>query len=234
MTRSFGISPLTGVALALLAAQATAEPLENDAWPQWRGPTRDAQIAKRDWPADLSEQHLSMTWSAPQGPSYSGPIVAGDRVFVTETKDKKSEVVRALNRSTGEQLWETQWEGSMSVPFFAAANGSWIRATPAYDGQRLYVAGMKDLLVCLDAASGEVLWKVDFVAATGSEPPSFGFVSSPLVIGDHVYVQAGGGLAKLNKLTGKVLWQASSDGGGMYGSAASPPLCLPRSPAWSN
>ena len=143
---------------------------------------------------------------------------------MTETRDKKYELVRALNRTTGEQAWETQWEGSMQVPFFAASNGSWIRATPAFDGDRLYVAGMKDVLVCLDASSGKIMWKVDFVADTGSPLPQFGFASSPLLHGDHVYVQAGASFTKLDKLTGKIVWQTLNDGGGMNGSAFSSPV----------
>ncbi|MFC1758699.1 PQQ-binding-like beta-propeller repeat protein [Planctomycetota bacterium] len=202
----------------------SAETLEGSLWPQWRGPQRDGKISTSTWPADLSEQHLSMTWSLPQGPSYSGPIVAEDRIFVTETKDRKYEVVRALDRSTGSQLWEAQWAGTMQVPFFAAANGSWIRSTPAYDGERLYVAGMNDVVVCLNARSGEVIWKLDFVAATGSARPKFGFVSSPLVIGDHLFVQAGASFAKLDKFTGTIVWQTLKDVGGMNGSAFSSPM----------
>lgn len=193
-------------------------------WPQWRGPSRDSQILQSPWPGDLTADHLSESWSVPQGPSYSGPIVVGDRVFVTETKDKKHEFVRALNRSTGEQIWETHWEGAVSVPFFAASNGSWIRSTPTFDDGRLYVAGMRDVLVCLDAQTGKTLWKVDFPAVTDSAVPSFGFVSSPLVHGDHVYVQAGAGFAKLDKLTGKIIWQTLKDDGGMLGSAFSSPI----------
>jgi outer membrane protein assembly factor BamB len=111
----------------------------------------------------------------------------------------------------------------MSVPFFAASNGSWIRSTPCVDGDRVYVAGMRDLLVCLDVASGREHWRVDFVKALESPLPAFGFVSSPLVIGDHVYVQAGSGFAKLDKLTGEIVWRVLDDGGGMSGSAFSSP-----------
>lgn len=194
-------------------------------WPQWRGTQRNGTVSTSTaWPSSVDEKHFVENWSVPLGPSYSGPIVAEDRVFVTETKDSKYEVVRALERTTGKQIWETQWEVSMTVPFFAAANGSWIRATPAYYGERLFVAGMRDVLVCLDASSGEVLWKRDFVADTGSKLQQFGFASSPLVVEDHIYVQAGGGFAKLDKLTGKTVWTTLADGGGMYGSAFSSPI----------
>jgi outer membrane protein assembly factor BamB len=211
--------------LGSTAASLFGESPTGATWPQWRGPQRDGRVSvTATWPSSLDENHLVEVWSVPQGPSYSGPIVAADRVFVTETKDKQYEVVRALDRETGEELWQVQWEGAMQVPFFAAANGSWIRATPSYDGERLYVAGMRDVLVCIDAEDGNIIWKHDFVAETGSKLPQFGFVSSPLLVGDHIFVQAGGGVAKLNKLTGETVWTTLEDGGGMYGSAFSSPV----------
>ena len=145
-------------------------------------------------------------------------------MFITETRDKKYEVVRALDRTTGKQIWTSEWEGAMSVPFFARANGSWIRATPAFDGKRLYVAGIRDVLVCLDAATGKQIWKLDFVKSFRTSLPSFGCVSSPLLDGDAVYVQAAGGLVRLNKNSGKVIWRGLVDGGGMFGSAFSSPV----------
>ncbi len=52
----------------------------------------------------------------------------------------------------------------MTVPFFARENGDWIRSTPALDGDRLYVAGMKDVLVCINIRDGREIWRKDFVA----------------------------------------------------------------------
>ena len=144
-------------------------------------------------------------------------------MIVTETRDKKTEHVRALDRATGRERWQASWEGSMKVPFFAASNGSWIRSTPCVEGDRVYVAGMRDVLVCLDVATGREIWRVDFVKDMESPLPAFGFVSSPLVIGDHVFVQAGAGFVKLEKATGRVVWRVLDDGGGMMGSAFSSP-----------
>ena len=92
-------------AFVLIAADAPA----TETWTQWRGPSRDGQVAGATWPAKLSEDTLKPTWTLPLGPSYSGPIVSADRVFVTETRDKSTEVVRALDRLTespdGVRLW---------------------------------------------------------------------------------------------------------------------------------
>lgn len=190
-------------------------------WPQWRGPNRDSMVQDAAWPDKLS--NLEKSWRMPLDKGYSGPIVSKDRVWVAETRQAKDEVVRCLDRATGKQRWETSWPGSMTVPFFARANGSWIRSTPAYDGESLYVAGMRDVLVCLDAATGKERWRVDFMERFKSPLPAFGFVSSPLVEGDAVYVQAGASLVKLNKKTGETLWRTLKDEGGMYGSAFSSP-----------
>ena len=176
-------------------------------WTQWRGPQRDGMVENETLSSASSLEGLEKQWHVDLGPSYSGPIVVGDKVFVTETKDKKSEVVRALNRATGEELWEAEWQGAMKVPFFAKANGDWIRATPVYDDGHLYVLGMTDVLVCLDTEDGSEVWKIDFKEDTG-KPPSFGAVCSPLVHGDYLYIEAGNGLQKINKLNGDIEWTA--------------------------
>jgi outer membrane protein assembly factor BamB len=198
--------------------------IQPETWPQWRGPTRDGVFQGPEWPASLGEKRLKQTWRKELSPGYSSPIVAEDRVFTVETKDQKHEIVRAFDQATGEQIWEAQWEGAMSVPFFAKANGSWARCTPAYSDGKLYVGGMRDVLVCLDAATGRRLWLVDFAERNKTPVPSFGFVSSPLVHGDSVYVQAGAAFVRLDKATGKTIWRSLSDGGGMNGSAFSSPV----------
>jgi outer membrane protein assembly factor BamB len=202
----------------MTSVAAAAEPT----WPQWRGPTRDGQVTGPAWPDDL--KGLTPRWRVEFGPSYSGPIVAGDRVFTTETKDKSEEVVTALDRATGKVIWQARWPGALDVPFFARANGSWIRSTPAFDGESLFVAGIRDVLVCLDANDGKERWRVDFVGKYGTPLPAFGFVCSPLVDGDAVFVQAGASVFRLDKRTGAEAWRSLGDAGGMNGSAFSSPV----------
>ena len=206
------------LAFPLLAAATRAFGAE---WPQWRGPTRDGEVTGTPWPVRLDG--MEELWRVPLQPSYSGPIVAGGKVFVTETRNKKSEATTAYSLD-GTQQWSFEWNGAMNVPFFARANGSWIRSTPALSGNRLLVGGMRDVMVCLDTESGAELWRNDFVATEGSPLPSFGFVCSPLIDDDSAYVQAGGGFLKLDMATGKVIWRSLRDGGGMYGSAFSSPV----------
>lgn len=193
-------------------------------WPQWRGPTRDGLVAGSSWPRSISEENLQREWRVELPPSYSGPIVSESAVFVTGTADMKNEVVVALDRKSGKQLWRAEWPGAMLVPFFAWSNGSWIRSTPCFDGESLFVAGMRDVLVSLGAKTGKEQWRMDFVKELSSPLPAFGFVSSPLLDGDSLYVQAGASFLKLDKKTGKIIWRALKDEGGMMGSAFSSPV----------
>jgi len=215
------------VAVVLFFAAAVAPLNAEDrpaTWPQWRGPTRDGQVAGAAWPTTLQGEALKQLWRVELDPGYSGPVVAADRVFVTETKDKTVEVVRALDRSTGKEVWQAQWKAGYTPPAYARAHGEWIRSTPALDGDSLYVAGMRDVLICLDTQTGKERWRVDFAEHFKTTRAVFGLVCSPLVDAEAVYVQAAGAAIKLDKKTGKVLWHSFPDEGGPNGSAVSSPV----------
>lgn len=216
-----------------LAQDASVQPAKAEAkvpaaypgeWNQWRGPDRSGHVRSGKWPARLTNDNFQRMWRVEMGPSYSGPVGGKDVVFTTATENEKTETVTAVNRHTGEVLWKVEWEGSMKVPFFAARNGSWIRSTPAFDGESVYVAGMLDVLVSLDAKTGKENWRVDFPKRFQSGKEAFGFVCSPLVVGDSLFVQTGAGLVKLDKATGETVWLSMKDKGGMFGGAFSSPV----------
>lgn len=214
------------VLLAFVALGTIGTPVHADqpAWGQWRGPQRDGQSVGGNWPEKL-EDRLQLVWEVELGPSYSGPVTSGGLVFTTETVDKQFEQVTAYNLESGQQAWTTKWEGAMSVPFFAAANGDWIRATPACDESHLVVAGMRDVVVCLDTKTGKEKWRVDFAKQFGDPLQAFGCVCSPLIDDDAVYIQVGGGTTKLSLADGKMIWQTQRGGPSMMtGGAFSSPV----------
>ena len=196
-------------AILLLGFALTSFADERPTWPQWRGPNRDGSSPGSAFPDKLSS--LKQVWRVELGPSYSGPIVLADRVIVTETVDEKTEVVRALDRETGKELWKASWPGVMKVIELASSRGNWIRATPASDGERVYVGGMRDVLVCLNARDGTERWRVDFAKEFNTPLPMFGMVSSPQVDGDAVCTLAAGGVVRVDARTGKVIWRTLTD-----------------------
>jgi outer membrane protein assembly factor BamB len=178
-------------------------------WPQWRGPTRDSVTVGPAFSDKLTS--LKQTWRVELGPSYSGPVVLADRVIVTESPDDKTEVARAFDRDSGKEVWTAKWSGGQAVNELAKERGTWMRATPASDGRSVFVPGMRDTLVCLDAKSGTERWRVDFVKEYGTPLPMFGMVSSPQVDGEAVFTLAAGGVVRINASTGKVEWRTLTD-----------------------
>ena len=81
--------PMKTKLVTLLCLLSAASCLRANDWPQWRGPQRDGQVTGSAWPDRLGSNQLQQIWRVELGPSYSGPVVVGDRVFTTETKDKK-------------------------------------------------------------------------------------------------------------------------------------------------
>ncbi len=197
--------------MGILAASVSVDALLADGygatWPQWRGPHRDGTVSGDAWPDSLQGPHLVRLWRIELPPSYSGPVVSADKVFVTYTRNEKFEGVRALDRQNGKEVWRAEWEGAMQVASIGASMGSWIRATPAYDVAGLFVAGMRDVLVCLDPNTGVERWRADFHARYGTPLPELGLICSPLVVGDGVYVQAADSFVRVDKKTGHSVWR---------------------------
>jgi outer membrane protein assembly factor BamB len=217
------------VVLAILLAPGGDGPSADgngETWPQWRGPQRDGCVNGAEWPNSLQGNHLVERWRLELPPSYSGPVVSRDKVFVTYTRDAKYEGVRAVDRESGAVTWTTEWEGAMQVAAVAAGMGSWIRSTPASDGDALFVGGMRDVLVCLDMKSGTQRWRADFSDRYGTPLPEIGFNCSPLVVEDSVYVQAADSFVAVDKATGKSRWRCLERQDKGQGSYSSPSFSI--------
>jgi outer membrane protein assembly factor BamB len=70
-------------------------------------------------------------------------------------------------------------------------------------------------LHCLDAANGKVQWTIDAVSQYQSRIPIWGMASNPILVGDHLIVQAGGSdgacMVAFHKESGKEVWTALKD-----------------------
>ncbi|OHB60020.1 MAG: hypothetical protein A2167_03840 [Planctomycetes bacterium RBG_13_46_10] len=90
-------------------------------------------------------------------------------------------------------------------------------SSPALEGRRLYAFGRQDaneVISCLDAVSGEILWRDTYPAqfvVTGASARHPGPRSSPVASDGKVCVLGVGGiLSCLDAATGKVLWRKQS------------------------
>jgi outer membrane protein assembly factor BamB len=157
---------------------------------------------------------VKVKWRAPVRAGYSGPSVAGGKVFLIDharaTGTGVSERALCLDETTGKVLWTREWNADYRGLDYA--NGP--RATPTVDGDRVYVLGAMGSLRCLRTRDGSELWSSDFVHDFAAAVPGWGMSSAPVVAGRNlIAVVAGRGNAKVvafDKLTGREIWRSLS------------------------
>ncbi len=193
------------------AAPATAALTTGADWPGFRGPDRNAAIRGMHLATDWSRSPPVELWRRPVGPGTSSFAVGGGLLYTQEQRGE-DEVVAAYEVRTGEPVWLHRDAARYYDPYVGAGP----RATPALGDGRVYALGATGILNALDARSGAVVWSHDLGPDAGAKPPIWGYVGSPLVVGDLViaYTEA---LVAYDGATGVARWTAP-DVGGSYGS----------------
>ncbi|MCS7046969.1 MAG: PQQ-binding-like beta-propeller repeat protein [Gemmataceae bacterium] len=186
-------------------------------WPQFRGPRGLGVASDKNLPTTWSDNdHLLWKTELP-GPGASSPIVVGAKIFVTcysgygvkaddpgDIKNLKRHLL-CLDRN-GKILWnrtvaadvpDHEYSGYQVLHGYASS-------TPASDGKRIFcffgVAGV----VAFDL-DGKQLWR----QSVGHNTHSWGSAASPIVVGEHVIVNASvesGALVALRTTDGRVAW----------------------------
>jgi outer membrane protein assembly factor BamB len=130
--------------------------------------------------------------------------VAGTRVFVQGARMGKSFVI-AYDRATGKEVWSKALGATEGND-----QGPGPRGTPTVDGDHVYVLSEAGDLYGLKTDGTEV-WHRNILREFGGQQLRWLISESPLVDGPHLIVSPGGrgaGMVKLDKLTGKTVWQA--------------------------
>jgi outer membrane protein assembly factor BamB len=169
-------------------------------WPQWRGPNRDNHVtgftAPKSWPKTLTQK-----WKVTVGQGDSSPVLVGDKIFVFG-RTGGDEVVQCLDAATGNEIWKkgfaSQAPGKPDGGLHAGP-----RSTPAVADGKVCAFGVNGLLVCLDAAKGDVLWKHE----TGGVP-QYHTSSSPLIADGKCIVYASN-LTAYDLASGESKWKWS-------------------------
>ena len=191
---------------------------DGNSWPRWRGPSgqgvADATLRLPEtWPIATTP-----IWTASLGTGWSSPVVAEGRVFVTDRVDR-TERILAFDAKTGRELWTHTDPVDFDPHAVGARHGNGPKSTPVLSDGRIYTLGIAGRLQCLDAASGNPVWEVNFpdrfgthqklprgrayvngtdsvIVPVGKEEgapvPLFGYTGSLLVAGNLVISSVGG------------------------------------------
>jgi alcohol dehydrogenase (cytochrome c) len=148
--------------------------------------------------ANVADLRLAWTWSLPNGPHETSPLVHEGVIFVAGFGDK----VQAIDAASGDLLWEY----SRRLP--SGVSASWKRNFSIY-GSRLYVPTSDTHIVALDVKTGAVIW--DKVVADSTK--GFGMTGGPLVAKGKVMVGTNGSapggnvIVALDADTGAEAWR---------------------------
>ena len=218
--------------LGLLTVSLLAASVAADDWPQWLGPKRDSVWRETGILEKFPEGGPTIKWRVPVSGGYSGPAVAGGRVFVTDYVVEKGKVANPMAR--------VKLEGKERVLCFSATDGKLLwkheygcpynlsypvgpRATPTVAGGKVYTLGAEGNLFCLDAEKGTVVWSKELKKEYKTETPLWGFSCNPLVDGQRLICLVGGDgsvAVAFDKDTGKELWRSLSNKEPGYGTPA--------------
>jgi outer membrane protein assembly factor BamB len=191
-------------------AITTAPDALADDWPQWRGPDRDGVWKETGVVETFATPELKPLWTASIGAGYSGPTVAGDRVFITDRvrEPEEQERVRCFDRLTGKEAWTHAYPCVYRDLDYALGPRA---AVTVADG-RAFAFGAMGHAHCLNVTDGKVLWQHDLATELKAIMNIWGVTAAPLVVGDLVIFQIGGQpdacLIALDVKTGKERWRA--------------------------
>lgn len=201
----------------------SAAVLRADDWPQWMGPERDGVWHETGIIKTIPASGLKVKWRKPSAGGYSGPAVAGGKVYHTDYVRESGEVanspggrnvlngkerVRCFDAQTGDEIWTYAYDCRYELSYACGP-----RATPTVSGGKVYVLGAEGHLNCLKADTGDVVWQKSLKDEYKVGTPQWGFSGHPLVDGQKLICLVGGEgsvAVAFDKDTGKELWRAVS------------------------
>jgi outer membrane protein assembly factor BamB len=191
------------------SGDGASESLGKILWPRFRGANGDSVVGNVVLDSAWKESPPRELWRVPIGPGWSSFVMAGNRLFTQEQRDDH-EVTLCLDARSGAELWAHATQGAER--FWEPIAGTGPRATPTLHEDMLIVLGATGILERLDPRNGKSAWSRDLRKDAQRDPPTWGFSSSPLIVGSTVVVHAGGadgkGILAYDVGNGEPRWQA--------------------------
>ncbi len=190
-----------------LICTALAIPLTAADWPYFRGTNRDGISPETGW--FRHDAKLQEHWRVQVGLGFSGASVVSNRLYTAGYANKKDSI-RCLNANTGTTNWTVELPSSKGALFYQGGTS----ATPTIANGRAYHFTRSGILIALDAPSGKILWQTNLVEHLKYDKPTWGFASSPVVLGDRVILNAGESATAFSAADGKLIWRSGRDNAG--------------------
>jgi len=199
------------IALAVACGSALASAQD---WPQWRGPARTGAVADFT-PPETWPDRPKQIWKVPAGSGHSSPIVVAGRVYLF-SRTGEQESLSARDVATGREVWRQAYDAPYQMNPAASSHGKGPKSTPVHSSGRVFTFGIGGVLSAWQAGDGRLVWRKDFKKEFPSTVPDFGVAMSPVVMGNLLFVHAGGkdngAVMALDSASGQVKWSWKGDG----------------------
>ena len=186
----------------LLAAVCQAAPAGDSYFRHDGGTAEDGQKL----PDRIDES--TQKWRVPLASGHSTPCVYGDAIYLTTFDGKKLHSL-ALDRQTGETRWQQTAPTNRLEEYHSTSSPA--AATPACDGQRVYVFFGSYGLLCYDL-EGKLVWSREL----GPFQDEFGSASSPILLDDKLIISADHDIDSfvmaVDRRTGETIWKTERPG----------------------
>jgi outer membrane protein assembly factor BamB len=200
MTRASLIALLAAVILSSFAG--TQENGVKPWWPQFRGP-HSSGLGEGKPPVNFGPDQ-NVLWKTPLGPGLSSPIVWEERIFLTEfDRANKQLSTLCIDRRTGKILWRRSVAPGRIENVHKISSPA--AATPATDGERVYVYFGSYGLVCYDL-NGDQKWERPLPVPQNP----YGASASPILAGELLVLNHQGKdsyLLAVNPRDGRTVWK---------------------------
>lgn len=160
-------------ALALLATVVT---LHAEDWAQFRGGNATGVSSSKGLPAEFSAEK-NIAWKARVGDGVGSAIIKDGVVYAGGMAGDSKAAMHAFDAATGTPKWRTEFETG-TLPRITPPN-SHAAATPACDGERVYIHFSTIGLLAFDCATGKEAWR--YSMPRPAYLMDWGAASSPIV-----------------------------------------------------
>jgi hypothetical protein len=168
---------------------------EGSDWGPFLGPTGDGKSPEKGILTQWPKEGLKTVWEKALGTSYGAPAISQGRLFQFDRFGRMARVY-CLQAETGDELWRYEYPTAYE-DYYGYNNGP--RCSPVVDGDRVYAYGAEGVLVCLNAITGKLLWKVETAKDFGVVQNFFGNGSNVVVEGKLLLAMVGGSPPRHNR-----------------------------------
>ena len=195
--------------LCLVVFLLAVDPVTNAQIYQFRGPNRDGKFPEsgllKEWPENGPELLLEFEGI---GAGYSSVISNGKYIYASG-KIGNMDHLTCIDFD-GNMKWQVAYGQS-----WGESNPD-TRSTPTLEEDRIYIISGIGELVCLNAETGDIIWKINVDKDYQTEWHDWGVAESPLIVDNKVICSAAGSLTTFvafDKMTGEEIWKTPSTSG---------------------